>query len=281
MKKTLLKNKKSLLIALLLITSLSYTAYLFARNTGVANRTAKNQGCDCHGVTPSSQTALSAISQSGSFTVAPGSKTKFTITLSHPSLTKAGIDIAVKTSESGATNAGTLEAVSAGLKLSNGEIVHSAPASLNNGKVEFTVSWTAPTVPGTYFLRAAGNAANGDGEEGGDQWNWMTPITITVDNLQNVTDNFNESSIFAYPNPLSQNVTINFSSSLGENYTLRIIDLNGRLLRSITGYGSSNSTNSLVWDGKNDAGQPLSKGIYFAVITIGGKENIIQLVKNQ
>ncbi len=277
--KNIIRYKKSLLIALVLVSALSYTAYLFARNTGVANRTANNQGCDCHGENASTQVLISAVSESGSFTVTPGSSTKFTITLSHPSMTKAGIDIAVKTSENGSTNGGTLAAVSSGLKLSNGEIVHSAPASLVGGKVEFVVSWTAPASPGTYYLRVAGNAANGDGEEGGDLWNWMTPIKITVDNLQEVSEKSDSYSMHAFPNPLSQSVTISFSAAPGEDYTLRIIDLNGRLMRTISGNSNNSFENSVTWDGRNDAGQPLSGGTYFCVITTGSKQNLIRLIK--
>jgi hypothetical protein len=51
---------------------------------------------------------------------------------------------------------------------------------MSNGEAEFGFTWTAPSTPGTYTIRMAGNAVNGNSGTSGDQWNMMNEVTITV-----------------------------------------------------------------------------------------------------
>lgn len=167
-------------LSLLLVTVL-YTA-IRAKKDGYTGKTSQtSDGCSCHGSTPSSATSLSVISESGSFTVDAGSTTKFTVTINHSLLSSAGVNIAVKTTQTGTTNAGTLEPISGqSLQLISGELTHTNPVSFSDGKVTFSFNWTAPNTPGEYYLRAIGNATNSNNSTSGDQWNWLTPQKITV-----------------------------------------------------------------------------------------------------
>jgi hypothetical protein len=46
------------------------------------------------------------------------------------------------------------------------------------------VQWRSPETPGEYVIRAAGNAADGDGRaSAGDMWNLLSPVTITVQGI--------------------------------------------------------------------------------------------------
>lgn len=158
---------------------------LYSRSggVGVSGLTASNSaGCNCHGSSASSATVLSVQSTSGNFKFSPNDEAEFIITVTNSSKTAAGINIAVKTTETGNTNAGSLSFPSgSGLRTESGEITHSSPKSFaGETYTEFSFKWTAPSTPGVYYLRAISNAVNESGDETGDQWNWMTPKTITV-----------------------------------------------------------------------------------------------------
>jgi hypothetical protein len=58
-----------------------------------------------------------------------------------------------------------------------------------------------------------------------------------------------------YPNPFIESVTINLSSSTGENFQLKIYDITGTLVRELP-------TNEKTWDGRNSKGEAAQSGIY-------------------
>ena len=137
-----------------------------------------NNGCTCHG-SQNSATSLSVTAQNGSFTVQPGSTSSYTITVSNSALNYFGIDIGVKTTSNGETNAGSLAASGNDMYASNGELTQSN-TKMGNNSTTFAFSWTAPSTPGTYYIKSAGLAVNNDGSTSGDQWNLMTVRSITV-----------------------------------------------------------------------------------------------------
>ncbi len=164
-------------IAVLLLAGLIYSMNLFAYRSGITGRTAS--GCTCHG-TENSNTTLTAISQSGSWTVQTASNNTFTIRVANSGYSYAGVNIAVKSTQNGETNVGTLTPnTGSGLQSSNGELTHTSPKNYSS-YASFDFTWTAPSTPGTYYLRAAGNAVNNNNQNTGDQWNFMTTQEITV-----------------------------------------------------------------------------------------------------
>ncbi|MES2766533.1 MAG: choice-of-anchor V domain-containing protein, partial [Bacteroidota bacterium] len=157
---------------------LAYSGGSQGNTTGKTSTTSVGCG-SCHGSSSNSSTSVTR--SSGSTTVNAGSTTTFTIQVAHSSRSAAGINIAVKTDQTGNTNAGTLTEDESGLQMFDGEVTHNTPKSISGGSASFTVSWTAPTTAGTYYLRAIGNAVNGNtSADGNDHWNWMSPVAITV-----------------------------------------------------------------------------------------------------
>ncbi len=166
--------KLNSLIFLLLLSGLTYTAIAWS-----AGKTGQTQdGCTCHG-SANSSTKVTLTSGSGSFTVDPGSTTKFTVAIDNSSMSKAGMNVGVKTSETGGSNIGTLAAGS-GTKIQSGEVTHDGEQSLNSGKFDFTFDWTAPATHGEYWIRGVANAVNDNGGTSGDQWNKFTTQKVTV-----------------------------------------------------------------------------------------------------
>ncbi len=157
-------------------------AAVWSYSGGITGRTAQGVGCGrCHGITPGA-TQITAQSGSGSWTVQTGQTLQITIIVAHSSRPKAGVNIAVKTTQGGNQDAGNLQPASgSGLKKVNNELTHQAPKTLSGGQVSFQFNWQAPSTPGTYYLRVAANAVNNNGQaDAQDEWKVMTPIAITV-----------------------------------------------------------------------------------------------------
>ncbi|MBS1537925.1 MAG: hypothetical protein JST20_09270, partial [Bacteroidetes bacterium] len=193
---------------------------------GIIGRTTSGcSGNGCHDA-QSSATTVSLQGVSGTnITMSPGENRSFTVLVAHATQPKAGVNISIK--NSGGTNVGTL-AVVASLRLSGGELTHTTThPNITGAGAPFTFTWTAPTTPGDYLLRAAGNAINNNGNESGDVWNFMNTITISVvassvtvnaPNGGEVLCRGSQTNITWTPTGISGNVKIELTSD-GTNYT--------------------------------------------------------------
>lgn len=177
--KHLILVRRSIVCALGLLFLIAGKSLLYAYPSGITGLTAS--GCtSCHG-SQNSGTSVSVVSQSGNFTVNTGGQLQLTLIVAHSQKNAAGCNISVKNSSN--VNVGTLTPASnSGLQSTSGELTHTQPKTFNNNEASFSFTWTAPTTPGTYSLRAVGNAVNSDGTASGDAWNFLSnqPVTITV-----------------------------------------------------------------------------------------------------
>jgi hypothetical protein len=229
-----IRSKPSIVFTLFLIAFVVVVTYaVYARSNGYTGVTSStSNGCSCHSTGANSNVSLSVSSESGSFTVQTGATLNLTITVSssNSNHTAAGIDIAVKTTTTGETNAGTLSpGTGSGLQLSSGELTHSSAKSLQSGSTSFSFSWTAPSQPGNYYLRAIANCVNGNGNaDANDQWNRLAIQTITVQEAPSITVNSPNGGEIWCPGTTRnitwsatavQNVDIAISSDNGVNYT--------------------------------------------------------------
>ncbi len=163
-------------------------AAAFGYSSGITGRTIS--GCTCHS-SASTATTLTAQSSSGSFRTRPGQTLNLTVIVAQSSRQAAGINIAVH--DQNGQNAGTLSPASgSGLQLLSGELTHTQPKTMSGGQASFSFSWTAPNIPGTYTLRAAGIAVDGNGNTSGDLWNFLSPVTLTVAGIAVVQPNGGE-----------------------------------------------------------------------------------------
>lgn len=214
-----------LIAAMIVYFTISSIAY----PTGITGYTA-SPGCYCHSTSPSSSTTVTL--QSGSLSVEPGSQNSYTVRVANSSQVKAGTNIAVKTSSTGTTNAGSLEPASgSGLKKESSELTHSQPKNLSDGYTDFSFTWTAPTTPGTYYLRAAGNAVNNANGSNGDLWNYMTVQEISVKGIQltepvasNLSFCVNNSVTIKWNQTGVSNVKIDLSTNGGSSWDVTIVE---------------------------------------------------------
>jgi hypothetical protein len=169
----------------LMICFLGMVYYSFSYPNGIISRNSTTtSGCGtCHGSSSSSLVTVGITSGSGSFTVMANSTTTFTVSVTNGTKVNAGVNVAVKTSQttSPGTNIGT---ITAGTNLRTTgtpvELTQSSPVLLSGGTASFSFNWTAPATTGTYYIRAVGLAGNGDGGINNDLWNWMTVQAVTV-----------------------------------------------------------------------------------------------------
>lgn len=144
-----------------------------------ANRAGKagvsKSGCTCHdqadGVTMEIENVNSTIYMQ------PGETRSFTAIISHPTISRGGVNIAVKDNHN--TNVGTFTA-GTGLKILSSEVVQSSTLNMNNGEIRCNFTWTAPTTEGTFSLEGSAAAVNNDFWTTGDAWVIMNAIPVIV-----------------------------------------------------------------------------------------------------
>lgn len=170
--------KINILIFLFFASSITY---VFSNGSGKTGQT--NTGCgtgSCHGSSNSNTTVT--VSSASGFEVDPNSTVNLTVTVENSSgQSKAGANISVQTTSGGGSNIGTLTAGN-DLKTQSNELTHKTNGgkALTNNKATFDFEWKAPSTAGEYYIKAAGNATNANGNTGGDQWALMIPKKITV-----------------------------------------------------------------------------------------------------
>ena len=168
---------------LVLFNTILFTLFLsgltFSAISNSAGKTGQTQaGCTCHG-SSSSSTSVTLTSGSGSFTVDASSSTTFTVTVNNSGKVNAGMNVGVKTSETGGSNIGSLTA-GTGTKIQSGEVTHNGEQTLSGGKFSFTFDWKAPSEHGEYWIRGVANAVDNNGGNGGDEWNKFTTQKVLV-----------------------------------------------------------------------------------------------------
>ena len=74
----------------------------------------------------------------------------------------------------------------------------------------------------------------------------------------------------AYPNPFNPHTTLRYHLPHESSVTLSIYDLRGRVVRKLAAGLRPAGEGTADWDGRNDAGQDVASGVYFARLSIPG-----------
>jgi hypothetical protein len=75
-----------------------------------------------------------------------------------------------------------------------------------------------------------------------------------------------------YPNPFKDETRIEFFvNDASRNYSISVFDVNGRRVASVLEGKVKAGLNTLDWDGTNDAGEKLNKGLYYFTINGGNQ----------
>ena len=76
-----------------------------------------------------------------------------------------------------------------------------------------------------------------------------------------------------WPNPFNPSTTLSFAVPAGVSYDLRVVDVQGRVVRTLDSGVSTGVRVDLVFDGQDDQGQVLASGVY-RVVLITGQERL-------
>ena len=85
-----------------------------------------------------------------------------------------------------------------------------------------------------------------------------------------------------FPNPFNPSTTIRFALPKASSVSLRIYNIIGQLVATVSNTTLDAGTYSMKWNGTDDAGKQLGSGIYFAKLTASstdGKSNFVQTRK--
>ncbi|MBK9247626.1 MAG: immunoglobulin domain-containing protein [Ignavibacteria bacterium] len=170
----MLKQAMQLVVLLLAVIVCSHSASAY-RNGSTGYTQSGCGGSSCHTQDPNTSIVLQGISSNVIYML-PGTSRTFTAVVAHQTKSRAGINISV--TDSLGSIAGTLES-GTGTKISNNEITHNQPQSMS-GSADFSFTWTAPNTAGDFTIRGVGLGANNNFQSSGDEWEYMTPLTIIV-----------------------------------------------------------------------------------------------------
>ncbi len=127
------------------------------------------------------------------------------------------------------------------------------------------VNWEGTFTPpelGIYDVRIS--ASDIDGNTGVDNYQFEYSGSEIDNNELSISDVY----LSNYPNPFNPETTISFSlnAEITEDTELIIYNLRGQTIRQYTIF---NNQSSIVWDGTDQTGKPVSSGIYFYKIQAG------------
>ncbi len=74
-----------------------------------------------------------------------------------------------------------------------------------------------------------------------------------------------------YPNPFNPVTTIRFSLPSEGMAELAIYGMNGQKIRELVSGRMEAGSRSVVWNGRDDDGRPVSSGVYIARLKMNGK----------
>jgi flagellar hook assembly protein FlgD len=72
-----------------------------------------------------------------------------------------------------------------------------------------------------------------------------------------------------YPNPFNPSTTIRYQIPSDANVNLAIYNVQGQLIRSLVAKEQKAGYYNIVWDGRSDAGQTVSSGLYLYRVQAG------------
>lgn len=132
------------------------------------------------------------------------------------------------------------------------------------GNVGLNKSWHIKNLePGIYYWSVQAIDNNFQGSDFAEENIFeITSTGINGDIMNTSNDNY---FIHNYPNPFSDETYFNFELTINQKSRIFITNQQGKTVRKFENKRQRN-TNSIMWDGKNDAGELLENGIYYFII---------------
>jgi hypothetical protein len=103
------------------------------------------------------------------------------------------------------------------------------------------------------------------------------PTSVKEEELmQNVLSSF---ALYQnYPNPFNPSTTIQYNVPRTGDVEVRIFDIQGRLVRSLSKSYQQAGVHSLVWDSRSNSGMVVASGTYFCQVLFNGTALVKKLI---
>lgn len=280
-------KKNLLIIGALAVVSISTSAFVILKQTGIAGMTGSPGESTCTGChTPGSAVATTSISGSPAFTgnqYVPGQTYSINITVSSPTLAAFGFGCEVLDgTTAGATNAGVMSGISVSsfsqIKVSGtrNNAVHITTALGLGGSKTFKFLWVAPS-SGPAVIYAAGVAANNNGNDGAGDAVGTASLVLSAGPVGVLNLEKNVATLNAYPNPSEDNLTLQYSLINEGNVKATLYNLQGKevcvLFNSHQNAGSH--TKTVIYPNE------VSKGVYLVKLFSNGTELVQKMIIKQ
>ena len=82
-----------------------------------------------------------------------------------------------------------------------------------------------------------------------------------------------------YPNPFAHSITVNYQLAAAGQVSLRVYNVTGQLVRTLTEGTALPGYYSQTWNGRDNSGRKIASGVYIMRLTSGGQERTRKLVK--
>jgi len=133
----------------------------------------------------------------------------------------------------------------------------------NNGFLDFVLVWAQTSARlRVYYNDGMGNFSDNPIVSNNDELNPMLDMKLSV-----------------YPNPFTEKVNIEYTPCSSGKIGLKIYNIKGQLVRSYHKDARANELQHIQWDGNDEIGRTVSKGIYFCMINIDNKQTVKKIVK--
>lgn len=103
----------------------------------------------------------------------------------------------------------------------------------------------------------------------------------TVENSDEVSPALDKTTLTCYPNPCFSKTNISYRLKESSHVKLAVYNVKGQLVSTLVDDDKSASSNSILWTGTDDKGQPLPAGVYYVRLQTGSGTKIHKILLNR
>lgn len=96
----------------------------------------------------------------------------------------------------------------------------------------------------------------------------------------NESEQTSVSHLNVYPNPFSDKTKITYQLNKAANVNLKIVDINGKEIRTLLNSSQTSGRKEINWDGSSNAHNPAKPGIYFYILEVNKEKVFGKLIIN-